>query len=336
MDILYTYRRIILACIAASFLLVSCAKSYTDNEEYPDDNNQFYRDSMREWVISISNIAKSQNPDFIIIPQNCSPLLTDNGNSGVEIYAEFISSIDGIGQESISFGWDGYNISTEKTTKGDITELLNIAIDNNLTVISINYCDEDKKIEEAIRYDEKNGYISYVSPSIDLTDITTHVNNENTYNIFSLYDAENWLFMINPSKYKTKEEYITSLCSTNFDVIVIDAFLYDDIILTRGELDRLKIKANGAKRLVISYLSIGEAEDYRYYWKDEWHKDPPKWICEENINWKGNYPVEYWNEQWQNIIAIDEKSYLKRIINAGFDGVYLDIVDGYEMFEIED
>ena len=30
--------------------------------------------------------------------------------------------------------------------------------------------------------------------------------------------------------------------------------------------EELKIKDNGGKRIVIAYLSIGEAEDYRYYW----------------------------------------------------------------------
>ena len=58
----------------------------------------------------------------------------------------------------------------------------------------------------------------------------------------------------------------------------------------------------GGKRIVISYLSIGEAEDYRGYWKKEWSKKWPKWIVKENPDWKGNYIVKYWNSEWKNVI----------------------------------
>ena len=34
---------------------------------------------------------------------------------------------------------------------------------------------------------------------------------------------------------------------------------------TAAEILELKTKHNGGKRLVICYMSIGEAEDYRYY-----------------------------------------------------------------------
>ncbi len=51
-----------------------------------------------------------------------------------------------------------------------------------------------------------------------------------------------------------------------------------DIILTANEVESLMVKANGGKRLVVAYMSIGEAEDYRYYWKDEWGKNAPDWL----------------------------------------------------------
>jgi len=81
-------------------------------------------------------------------------------------------------------------------------------------------------------------------------------------------------------------------------------------------------------------MSIGEAEDYRYYWKAEWKTNPPSWLAEENPNWPGNYKVRYWNEDWQNIIYGNNDSYLRKILDAGFDGVYLDIIDAFEYFEV--
>jgi cysteinyl-tRNA synthetase len=49
----------------------------------------------------------------------------------------------------------------------------------------------------------------------------------------------------------------------------------------------------------------------------------------------GNFKVRYWDENWKNIIYGDSDAYIDKIINAGFDGAYLDIIDGFEYFEDE-
>ncbi|MBQ7651018.1 MAG: endo alpha-1,4 polygalactosaminidase [Victivallales bacterium] len=81
--------------------------------------------------------------------------------------------------------------------------------------------------------------------------------------------------------------------------------------------------------VVLCYLSIGEAEDYRGYWRRKWKHNPPDFLLAENPRWKGNFIVRYWDDAWQQIILKE----LERIANDGYDGVYLDIVDGYEHFE---
>ncbi|SHE27325.1 cysteinyl-tRNA synthetase, unknown class [Marinitoga hydrogenitolerans DSM 16785] len=77
--------------------------------------------------------------------------------------------------------------------------------------------------------------------------------------------------------------------------------------------------------ITLAYLSIGEAEDYRYYWQNKWYDDPPGWLDGENPNWPGNYKVKYWDNEWKEIIF----NYLDKIISQGFKGVYLDLVDTY-------
>ena len=54
------------------------------------------------------------------------------------------------------------------------------------------------------------------------------------------------------------------------------------------------------------------------------------------MNWKiptgeGNYKVFYWNSAWQNTVL----DYVKIIIDQGFDGIYLDIIDAYQYFEYD-
>ncbi|MGQ9708740.1 MAG: hypothetical protein ACUVUR_07715 [bacterium] len=43
--------------------------------------------------------------------------------------------------------------------------------------------------------------------------------------------------------------------------------------------------------------------------------------------------LRYWEKGWQSIIYGNDSSYLKKILDAGFDGVYLDVVDAFEYFE---
>ncbi len=113
------------------------------------------------------------------------------------------------------------------------------------------------------------------------------------------------------------------ISKTGFDLVVID---YSRDGSQDGEFKREEIEAiKKTGKKVLAYLSIGEAEDYRFYWKEEWNYNPPPWLGEENPNWPGNYAVKFWYPQWHEII----KSYIDRIVNEGFDGLYLDRVDEF-------
>jgi len=92
-------------------------------------------------------------------------------------------------------------------------------------------------------------------------------------------------------------------------------------------------QAPGGEKIVLCYMSIGQAEDYRFYWQREWYKDPPAWLDTSDPNWAGDYWVRYWDPEWQAIIYGSPDSYLDQILALGFDGVYLDRVDAYWYYE---
>ena len=129
---------------------------------------------------------------------------------------------------------------------------------------------------------------------------------------------------------------IFDIANNDFDLVIMDYAKYGDqkSEYSAEDIGVTKKGGNsGCGKVILAYLSIGEAEDYRYYWRDEWTTDPPVWLDEENPNWPGNYKVRYWEEGWQANIFGGDSSYLKRILDAGFDGVYLDIIDAFEYFE---
>jgi cysteinyl-tRNA synthetase len=43
--------------------------------------------------------------------------------------------------------------------------------------------------------------------------------------------------------------------------------------------------------------------------------------------------VQYWRSEWQSLIFEGPDAYINRITAAGFDGVYLDLIDAFEFFE---
>ncbi|NOU07535.1 MAG: hypothetical protein HOO99_15275 [Hyphomicrobiaceae bacterium] len=148
-------------------------------------------------------------------------------------------------------------------------------------------------------------------------------------NVFK--DAKSWAFQL---KNLGPEEQ-AKIAASPFDLVVIDSEQFPEdkeIPLTREEVERMKKKPDGSRRLVIAYFSVGEAESYRYYWKPEWTKNRPSWVGKENKEWKENFLVKYWEPTWQNIIFGRPEAFADRILAAGFDGFYIDRADAYYYF----
>jgi cysteinyl-tRNA synthetase, unknown class len=131
--------------------------------------------------------------------------------------------------------------------------------------------------------------------------------------------------------YQLDQVDIDKLAQRPVDMLVTDyARAGGKIPLTADEVSRLKKKSDGGRRTVISYLSIGEAEEFRFYWQDAWTAQKPSWLERENCAWPKAWMVRFWEPGWRDLIISGPDAYLKRIIAAGFDGVYLDRIDMWE------
>jgi cysteinyl-tRNA synthetase len=76
----------------------------------------------------------------------------------------------------------------------------------------------------------------------------------------------------------------------------------------------------------LAYLSIGEAERGRPYWKNCCASGSPSWLTSRTQGWAGNYAVKFWEPGWKAIV----RARVKSILAKGYDGLYLDRVDTYE------
>lgn len=138
--------------------------------------------------------------------------------------------------------------------------------------------------------------------------------------------AKPWLYQLqNPSP--------PAVQRSGFKAAVLD--------YSRDGTDATMLRAAQVRKLArkgittLAYLSIGEAENYRFYWNDAWiyhtntnRRTPfaPSWLGRTNPDWRGNYKVRYWDPAWRDEVL---RPYLDRILAQGFRGVYLDIIDAY-------
>jgi cysteinyl-tRNA synthetase len=127
------------------------------------------------------------------------------------------------------------------------------------------------------------------------------------------------------------------IAALDVDLVVVDysADGSDEEAFTTADVERMRQRPGGRPKKIVCYMSIGEAESYRYYWSKAWRRKErrPAWLDRENPDWHENYKVRYWDPDWQKLILGTPAAYLDRIVAAGYDGVYLDIVDAFEHYE---
>ncbi|WP_339006399.1 endo alpha-1,4 polygalactosaminidase [Fusobacterium animalis] len=284
--------------------------------------NYIYRERMKDFI---KEIRDGTNKEKIIITQNGNELYFKNG----KVDNNFFNVTNGTTQESLYYGDVlRFNVPTSKGLKNELLELTVPIRKKGKPVFIINYGKGKKKREFLKKEDLKTKFVSELLPSFNADKLYETIEDYNDEDVYSLNEVKNFLCLLNPEKFSSIDGYYQTLKNTNYDLLLIEVS-YNNVFFTKEQIEELKIKHNGGKRLVIAYLSIGEAENYRFYWKKKWNKKKPNWIVKENENWEGNCIVKYWSPEWKSII----KEYQKKLDEIGVDGYLLDTVDTYQYFE---
>jgi len=152
-----------------------------------------------------------------------------------------------------------------------------------------------------------------------------------------LNNIETWMYQIQELNLDGAVEL---LAATNYPMLVIEPGhnfkLASDVYDTANILSQLRTAPDGTERLLLAYIDIGEAEDYRDYWQDEWIAPtettggtPDFLITVDPDGWSGNYPVAYWRTEWQDL-WLGSTGIISELAEMGFDGIYLDWVEAYD------
>lgn len=301
----------------------------------PEEEGIDRRQEMRQLVTDIAEYSRGLSPGFIIVLQNGQELLTEDGEPEGPLCQPYASSIDGQGREDLYFGYDEDDVPTPPDETDWMVSFLDLAEQNGVEVLVTDYCWTTQHVDSSYAWNQSRGYTSFAADSRDLDRIPAYPPqpwNHDGDPVTALSEAGNFLYLIDDGQYSSVSEFVGQLSATDYDLFILDLFCCGES-LDRDDLALLGVKPNGQPRLVLCYVSIGEAEDYRWYWDPEWETDPPSWLGPENPQWPGNYLVEYWDPEWAAILYGSDSSYVDMVVTAGFDGVYLDKIDSFEDYE---
>ncbi len=319
-------RGILCSLIGLTWCLVGCTFLLA-NSEVPLSP----RDAMRALVVELAEYARTQAPGFFVIAQNGEELLTTGDTAAASLTSDYVAAVDGMGREDLFYGYSNDNQPTPVEATNWMLAYLDRAEKLGIEVLVTDYCWDQALMDESYSSNAARGFVSFAAPSRELDTIPgepAHPFEVHAGDVISLSDVRNFLYLINPWQFETKASFLDALEGTNYDALILD-LEFDGAPLSAADVSMLKIKANGGTRLVLCYVSIGEAENYREYWDPAWSATPPEWLLEENPDWPGNYPVHYWHPKWREIVF----GMMDAVLSAGFDGVYLDRIDVYEEFE---
>lgn len=112
----------------------------------------------------------------------------------------------------------------------------------------------------------------------------------------------------------------SEIAAAPFDVKVIDIYDNNGNPFTPAQVAQMG--GGPGSSLLLGYFSIGEAEVYRDYFSTI----PQAALGPENPQWDGNYQVAYWTAEWRTVAT----TYIDKMLAAGYDGVYFDVVDEYQ------
>lgn len=317
------------AAITAVFSL-----NMTSMGETADVQQIEYKSEMVNLIAEIHNYAgEKRGKDFFLIGNGSTALFDMDVDNPQEQVERLAGNLNGVMAESIFYGYgmemDGESPASEQE---EYKRLLNDAREYGLTVLSLDYCTKKENVEESYKKNGWQKYVGWASTRRNLDYIPDAVPNKvNNKDCHKLSDIKNYMVILNPQNYPTKNLYLSTIADTDYDLIIVDLY-YGGVPLTVSDIELIRYKANGGRRLVAAYMSVGEAEDYRYYWQPEWNDNPPDWLDAANDDWAGSYRAKYWRREWKDLLYGSKEAYLDKIIGAGFDGAFLDVVDGYQYF----
>jgi cysteinyl-tRNA synthetase, unknown class len=106
----------------------------------------------------------------------------------------------------------------------------------------------------------------------------------------------------------------------NIDLGIISRLAAHGKPYSKSEITRAK-----RNKWLLAYVDVGEAQQHEWYFDEVFRNGPPTWALERNRRHPVNVRVLLDAPEWNSIIL----ETVNRVIDQGFDGVELDVLDVY-------
>lgn len=309
----------------------------TDEAPGLPDNVPNYRSELRSIVGELSTYGHGRNRDFLLLVRGGADLVTKAAREAAwealsdksttatlpvgALQRAYIRAVDGI-------VLDGLYCADDKPAAVEIRKArldqLKPMVELGRRILSIDTCSGADASRQAVT----DKVLQFTAADRRLQAIPTRPPRENAEMQVSLAVARNLLVNLRSEPLDTKAEWLAKLRKSNHDLIIIDAFHRGSEPLTRAEVEALKFKHLGSRRLVLAAMSLTIANEDRFYWKKEWRPGNPAWLI-RRLGDSGDWQVDYWHADWKQVLG----QYFKGLVDLGFDGVMLEGLDVYQQLE---
>jgi len=151
----------------------------------------------------------------------------------------------------------------------------------------------------------------------------------------TLDEVQYWTYNIQDVNTSRQRE---ELVGSHFDMYVLEPVVTErgeqnfDIADLIRDIRQYNINTRQVDPIILAYIDVGQAEDWRWYFDSSWGVGNPEWIVgDDPQNWEGCMPVAFWHDTWQDITinGYQGRSQVEESLQAGFDGIYMDWVEAF-------
>ena len=311
-----------------------------------------YRDEMRKNVIAISNYAKERKKDFIVVTRQGALLLTVGeweehldevkiaASRGVfgedEIFIEKMFNTSNIkgkdaGSSVVPYSSviDGIVVDYYECSGKVLSAEAEKEIEKRgIVKLNIRHCRDAESLAKEIVKDKSADNASLIKTGfnyIPKKDPFFY----NADNVNGLKEVKNFLLLTDYSRFDNKNNLVMAIEDTNYDMLIVNPFFSKSEAFTYADVNKMKYKKLGARRLVIANVDVSRIGYGDFYFKDTYSFRNPEWIKYVDKTNADKYVVEYYNQDYRTILG----KYVKGIVDLGFDGIMLDGVDAHLVFE---
>jgi len=197
-------------------------------------------------------------------------------------------------------------------------------------VLGLDVCPDRKAADAALRAGQRDHASVFARVGDDRYDQVPggHPAFENAAEVTTLASVRTWLPVLRADRFGSKGRLVEAVAASNYDMVVVDVAVRGTDFLVKADVQAMKFKALGPRRLVIAVMPLGRAYDWRWYWKKGWDVGAPAFLFAHDDD-PGVFITTTGDAEWKALLG----KTITGIMDLGFDGVMFDDVSTYRWFE---